>query len=73
MWLYRSPIGKIYIKKLSDGSYGMIYNGTVWEACDTPEAEADNVYMQATGCTAWDLYNINGIQVPQDLKEWEEI
>ena len=41
MWLYKSPIGNIYIKKLSNGLYGMIYNGTVWEACDTPIAEAD--------------------------------
>lgn len=29
MWLYRSPIGNIYIKKLPDGRYGMLYNGTI--------------------------------------------
>lgn len=50
MWRYNSPIGSLYIKRLSDGQYGMIYNGTVWEASHTPQAEADNVLMQCTGC-----------------------
>lgn len=73
MWRYKSPIGNIYIKRLSDGSYGMIYNETVWETCDTPQAEADNVYMHATGCNAWDLLDTSGINVPNDLSEWERI
>ena len=73
MWLYESPIGKIYIKRLSDGSYGMEYNGTVWEACDTPMAEADNVYMQCTGCSDWDSLDTSGITVPCDLSKWEKI
>ncbi len=73
MWLYRSPIGNIYIKKLPDGRYGMLYNGTIWESCDTPIAEADNVYMQVTGCSDWDLFDASNIDVPCDLYEWEQI
>ncbi len=73
MWRYKSPIGNIYIKRLSDGSYGMEHNGTVWEACDTPETEADNVYMQCTGCSDWDSLDTRKINVPRDLSEWEKI
>ena len=73
MWLYRSPIGNIYIKKLPDGRYGMLYNGTIWESCDTPIAEADNVYMQVTGRSDWDLFDASNIDVPCDLYEWEQI
>lgn len=73
MWLYRSPIGNIYIKRLPDGLYGMIHNGETWEACDTPQAEADNVYMKATGCAAWDMHDSRNEFVPRDLSEWEKI
>lgn len=73
MWLYRSPIGNIYIKKLENGLYGMVYNGTVWEACDTPQAEANNVYLQVTGCSDWDLCDITGKDVPSGLSEWDVI
>ncbi|MCI8604977.1 MAG: hypothetical protein HFE79_12685 [Ruminiclostridium sp.] len=73
MWRYKSPIGNIYIKRLSDGSYGMEHNGTVWEACDTPQAEADNVYMKCTGCSDWDLLDTSKVNVTRDLSEWEEI
>jgi hypothetical protein len=73
MWLYKSPIGNIYIKRLANGRYGMIYNGIVWESCDTPQAEADNVYMQSTGCSNWDMYDSANDIVPTDLSEWERI
>lgn len=72
-WLYNSPIGPIYIVHLDDGRYGMVYNGTVWESCDTPQAQADNVRSQVTGCSDWDLYNCAGCFVPQSLDEWEKI
>lgn len=73
MWRYRSPIGDIFIKRLQDGRYGMIYDDTVWESCDTPEAEADNVYMQCTGCSDWDMFDTSGIIVPVDLSYWERV
>ena len=52
MWRYKSPIGTLYIKRLPDGLYGLVYNGTVWESCNTPQSEADNVLMQ---CTGWPI------------------
>lgn len=73
MWKYESPIGSIFIVPLADGNFGMEYNGIIWESCPTPEAEADNVYMQSTGCSDWDLFNTTGYYVPQSLSEWEEV
>lgn len=70
MWLYESPIGNIYIVPLADGSYGMLYNGIIYEACDTPEDEADNIYMQVTGCYQWDMLDTTNVFVPHDLSEW---
>lgn len=71
MWRYNSPIGSLYIKRLSDGRYGLIYDGTVWESCNTPQAEADNVLMQCTGCSAWDMFDASNTDIPNDLSEWE--
>lgn len=74
MWVYRSPIGDLYIKELPNGLFGLEYDGVIWEACDTPQAEADNVYMQCTGCSCWDLFEVPLLNdVPHDLSEWEEI
>lgn len=71
MWKYKSPIGVLYIRRLSNGRYGLIYNDIVWESCSTPQAEADNVYMQCTGCSDWDMLNISSSDIPSDLSEWE--
>lgn len=71
MWKYDSPIGSLYIKRLNDGRYGFIYDGTVWESSDSPQAEADNIYMQCTGCSKWDMLDISNINIPNDLSEWE--
>lgn len=73
MWLYKSSIGNIYIKRDSSGKFGMFYNGVEWEACDTPQAEADNVYMKATGCAAWDMHDSKNEFVPRDLSEWKKL
>ena len=72
MWLYRSPIGNIYIKRLPNGRYGMIYNNTVWESSHSAQAEADNVLMQCTGCSEWDLFDSSTTEVPNDISEWEQ-
>lgn len=73
MWVYRSPIGPLYIKRLENGRYGLIYNGTVWESCHSPQAEADNVYMHVTGCYAWDRLDGELLDEPCDLSEWDYI
>ncbi len=71
MWKYESPIGTLYIKRLNDGSYGLVYNGTVWESSQSPQAEANNVYVHSTGCYDWDQLDGQIPDVPTDLNEWE--
>lgn len=71
MWYWDSPIGPIYIKYIpKENLYGMEHNGVIWEACDTPQAEADNIYMHATGCYEWDS---SEYEAPMDLSGWERI
>lgn len=73
MWRYKSPIGYLIIKELSNGLYGLEYDGIIWECCDSPECEADNVFQQVTGCSQWDLLKIDSLQIPRDLSQWEEV
>lgn len=70
MWIYRSPVGILKIVRQPDGTFGLCHNETVWEACDTPQAEADNVFSHVTGCDEWDSCPGAG---PSDLSEWEYI
>lgn len=73
MWKYDSPIGTIYIKYIpSERRYGMYYDGVCWEACNTPHAEADNVYMHCTGCYEWDRLGGTVLDCPTDLSGWEK-
>ena len=71
MWKYESPIGPLYIKQLSNGRYGLLFNGSIWESSHSPQAEADNVYMHCTGCSEWDSLDGKVPDVPADLSEWE--
>lgn len=73
MWRYKSPIGYLYIKRLPSALYGLEYNGTIWESCDTPESEADNVFQQVTGCAPWDSCKIEPCLIPRGLDDWEEL
>lgn len=70
MRIYRSPVGILKIVLQPDGTFGLCHNETVWEACDTPQAEADNVFCHVTGCDEWDSCPDAG---PSDLSEWEYI
>lgn len=72
MWIYHSPIGDLKIKRMPDGTYGLEYRNTIWECCDNPWTEADNVYMQNTGCPYWDMYH-GYADIPHDLSEWERL
>ena len=69
MWVYDSPIGPLYIVRTDDGQYGFLYDGIIWEACPTPQIEADNVYCRATGCAA--ASNLK--ELPHDLSEWTHV
>ena len=70
MWVYHSPVGDLFIVPLPDGRFGLRHNGTIWETCDTPQAEASNVYCHSTGCFEWDDCSDDG---PSDLSEWEKL
>ena len=69
MWFYDSPIGRLYIVELPGGRYGFKYHGQIWESCDTPQQEADNVYCHVTNCPDWDCLE-GVVEPPRDLSEW---
>mgnify|MGYP007121849932 CR=1 FL=1 len=71
MWKYESPIGPLYIKRLNNSRYGLLFNNIIWESSHSPQAEADNVYMHCTGCSTWDMLDGQVFDVPTDLSEWE--
>ena len=71
-WKYHSPIGTLYIIELNDGTFGFEYNGVIWETCDTPEAEADNIFLHVTACQAWDSLQPSPSD-PSDLTEWDPL
>lgn len=72
MWVYRSPIGKLYIKKMPDGQYGLYFNGDLCMASKDINAITNNVYVQSSGCTEWDCYDGN-IDIPSHISEWEKV
>lgn len=72
MWIYNSPIGKLIIKQLPNGQYGLFFNNQLYMASKDINAIANNVYLQASGCTDWDSYSGNA-DVPDNIDEWEEI
>lgn len=72
MWVYDSPIGRISIVPLRNGKYGLLFDNEIWEMCDTPQQQADNVVQHVTGCSAWDTLCGTIKDVPHDLSEWEQ-
>lgn len=73
MWKYDSPIGTLFIKFIpTENRYGFFYNDICWESCDTPQAEASNVYMHFTGCAEWDNLYGQVLDCPTDLSGWEK-
>lgn len=74
MWQYNSPIGLLTIKYFpEEDMYGLMYEGICWEMCDSPEAEAANVYAHVTGCDDWDRLVGTVPDCPSSLGEWVKI
>ena len=71
MWIYHSPIGKLIIKELTNGQYGLFFKNQCYMASNDIDAIANNVYLQASGCTEWDLYQCN-VDIPDNISEWEK-
>ena len=70
MWIYRSPIGPMYIKRL-DGSFGIWFDNNFYGGYHSAAAAADDVYTFSTGCDEWDLLCGQVPDCPTDLSEWE--
>lgn len=68
MWVYRSPIGPIYILK-SGGRFVISYNGDYYGGYQSVVAAADDVYTFSTGCSEWDLL-CGTVEPPTDIHEW---
>lgn len=71
VWKYSSPIGDFFIKRMPDGSYCTEFDGTILDCCNNPQALADNVYVQSTGCLKWDRLDTTWVHVPRSLDDWE--
>ena len=71
MWLYRSPIGNIFIKLFQQG-YGIVINNEVYGFYKSAVAAADDVYTHTTGCYDWDKLDCKISDVPTDIYEWEK-
>lgn len=73
MWIYKSPIGQLTIKQLSNGRYGLFYSDELYGSWDSPQAAADEVYTHTTGCDKWDFLDGQIEDTPPDLSEWIRI
>ena len=71
MWVYHSPIGPMYIKKM-DGSFCIWFDSIFYGGYRSPQAAADDVYTFSTGCSDWDLLFDKVPDCPTDLSEWEQ-
>ena len=71
MYMYNSPIGRLVIKRLPDGKYGLFYADELWGRWSSPQAAADDVYTHTTGCYDWDKLDCQVEDVPSDLSEWK--
>lgn len=70
MWVYHSPIGPIYIKRI-DGSFGILIDDDCYGGYHSAVSAADDVYTFSTGCPDWDMLIDQVPDCPTDLYEWE--
>lgn len=73
MWIYRSPIGVLYIKQMPNGKYGLCYDSDCYGFYENPVQAADDVYTHVTGCYEWDILDGKVPDEPTDLGEWEKV
>lgn len=73
MWIYRSKIGVLCIKKLPNGHYGTFLGHHCGCEYTSPIAAADDFYTRSSGINEWDLRPGGDSDAPIDLSEWEHI
>jgi hypothetical protein len=71
VWIYRAQAGLFWIRPQPDapGRFWLGIDDTVLGSYHAPQAAADDVYTQSTGCPAWD--SLPSVTEPSDLSEWE--
>ncbi len=70
MWFYKTEVGTFNIRKQFDGCWGLWLDDGMLGSYLSPEAAADDVYTQSTGCYEWD--SLQSVTEPMDLLDWEE-
>ena len=68
---YKSKIARMSIRPGENGKWALWIEDCIYGPYHSPEAAADDVYMQATGHYEWDTQN--EITEPCDLSEWTRI
>lgn len=68
MWYIESEIGTIRIVPISNNKFSLLYDDDNYGGFNSPEAAADDVYSQTTGCDEIDCYDG---EFPSDLSEWK--
>lgn len=71
VFVFRSAYGMFVIKP-HNGRWGLWCGDELLGSYHRPEAAADDVYTQHTGCDGWDDKEPDGTE-PMDLSEWERI
>jgi len=71
IFAYRSPFG-VFVIRPHQGRWGLWCEDELYGSYHSPQAAADDVYMQATGHDEWDMKSPDGTE-PTDLSEWERI
>lgn len=66
-----SKVGVFTIRPQRDGFWSLWIGSNVLGEYHSPEAAADDVCMQNTGCFEWDDSELDLLNIPTDLNEWE--
>lgn len=70
VYFWKSPVGTFWIRQRPDGRWNLGIGDDVFGSYAKPEQAADDVYMNVTGCSEWDIRPPD-TNTPTDLSEWE--
>lgn len=71
-WYYKTKIGTFSITPNCDGRYCLNINDECYGFYDDPWDAADDVQSKVTGCSEWDMSDIQQDSIPSDLSEWTQ-
>ena len=71
-YIFRSPVGILWIRERVDGRFEIGVDGDEPEGSyDSPREAAEEFRLQSTGIPEWD--RLRGFTVPTSLTDWERI